>query len=296
MEASDHHKSLPYVTVYSEDQISFRLYEDTGPYNFETAPLQKGLVLTLGEKELVEEGVGFGVPAAIFPDKTYFSGSSSLEIHENGSTKAVSKHFNLDMISRKSLGKALVNDRLYKLLTGSLASTYRNSPNSRGVIFPLIKLRNKFGIRTEFTRVKSRGIVKVTYVVKKREVNISADFSALDKQCLRVLLLNEQGSTFFTRFFDANGLSLSGDKIGPWDLVKAEWGCLSDLHNILSFCLRNVPNSRLFRGRENVLGRLAWAGMTYEVPPSLGHFNYQLRTGVPKPTQESLNTTNRARV
>jgi hypothetical protein len=272
------------------DKVSFRLYKDTRPHHLETATLQKGLVLTLNEKELVEEGVGFGVPAAIFPDKTYFSGSSSLEIKEKGLTEAVIKNFHLDMISRKSLWKALVNDRLYKLLTGSFVRAYRNSPNSRSVIFPLIKLRNKFGIRTMFTRVESRGVVKVTYTIKRRKMNIRADFSALDKRCLRVLLLNEQGSTFFNRFFDANSLSLSGDKIGPWDLIKADWGCLSDSHNTLSFCLRNVPNSRLFRGREHVPGRLAWAGMTYEVSPDLGHFNYQLRIGVPKPTQKILRT------
>lgn len=268
----------PY-TVPLGKNVALNVYADSRPHNLEVSRLQKGLVLTLNERELIEEGVGFGAPVAMFTDKTYFSGSSQVTSGEQGSDKVIKKHFCMDIVSRKGLkNRVFVDNPLYTVVSDSLAGTYRNYSASRKIIFPLMKLRNKVGIKTFFTKVKPRGEITLTYKIKSDIVDVNVDFIKLQKhRCKRVLLLNEQGSTFFRRFFDSHGLNLTDEKIGAWDLVKAEWACFSDLNNTLSFCVKNLPNSRLFRGSERIPGRLAWAGMGYELNPNIDFFNYSVK-------------------
>ncbi len=79
------------LTLPLNNRLSVRLYADCRPHCMETAALQKGLVLMLDGKELVEEGLGFGVPIAKYKDKTYFSSSAQISVQENRSG-----HFGLE--------------------------------------------------------------------------------------------------------------------------------------------------------------------------------------------------------
>ena len=73
------------ITIGLANELSVRLYTDSRPHCMETAPLQKGLVLMLGDKELIEEGIGFGVPVVKYEDKTYFSTSADVQVQKNNS-------------------------------------------------------------------------------------------------------------------------------------------------------------------------------------------------------------------
>ncbi len=261
-----------------EGDLGLHVYSDCRPHNLETAELQKGLVLVLNGKELIEEGVGFGVPVVIYSDETYFSGSAHVLISEDVQDKIIIKHFYMDRVSRKSwIGRILIDNRIYRMFTNFLADVYRNRPTYRKVIFPLIRLRSKIGIKTIFVKVESRGEIIVEYRIRERSINVEVDFTKLSKGgCRCALLLNEQGSTFFKRFVDSDGLNLSNDQIGAWDLIKADWACLSNSDGTLGFCLKSIPNCKLFRGRERIEGRMAWAGIGYELSQVQTRFNYRI--------------------
>ena len=49
-----------------------RPYADSRLHYLETSALQKGLILMFDDKELIEEGLGFGVLVVKYKDKTYF--------------------------------------------------------------------------------------------------------------------------------------------------------------------------------------------------------------------------------
>ena len=270
------HPSLrdPY-TVALTDELAFRVYPDSRPNNLKVAQLQKGMIMVFKGRELVEEGVGMGVPVAVYSDETYFAGTAELS-RDYGDNEIVMKRFFMDRISRKSWKiSRIVNNPIYRFVSRLSAGVYRDYPISRRAIFPLMMLRNKLGVHTVYAKASPRGEITVTYTVKNGNLGIRVDFSGLSRESLRkVVLLNEQGASFFKRFRDSKGLDLVDDKIGAWEHVGGDWASLSDVERTLSFSLKQLFGCRLFVGREYVKNHLAWTGMGYEVEPHLNVLNY----------------------
>ena len=84
-----------------------------------------------------------------------------------------------------------------------------------------------------------------------------------------VIVMNEQGAHFFDQYRDSSGARLSGKEIGCWDEVTAEEASFASSTHRVAFNLPQVPGARLFRGRELIGSRLAWAGFGYSFPPTL---------------------------
>jgi hypothetical protein len=106
----------PY-TVPLTDRLLVRLYSYCRPTCLETGGLQKGLVLLLDGKELIEEGVGFGLPVVKYEDKTFFSGSAQLSVDTSGSSQEITKTYRMDTISRKKLSNGYyIDDGLYSFV------------------------------------------------------------------------------------------------------------------------------------------------------------------------------------
>jgi hypothetical protein len=104
------------------------------------------------------------------------------------------------------------------------------------------------------------------------------DFSAIDmNNCREILILNEQGASFFRQIFDNSGVLLRDNEIGPWTKVTAKQASFSDIHRRLSFSLENIKGATLYRGREKVADRFSWAGMTYSLNTSESFFTYTVR-------------------
>jgi len=267
------------VTVQVTDRLSARLNEDTCPHCMETAAIQKGLILMLDGKELIEEGLGFGAPVVKYKDKTYFSSSAKISIKKKPSFYSISKKYLLDTVSRKKFWRATyINDGVYSSIRKTFEKEYLSNKNLSPFFNAVMELRQLAKIKTDFVKVKARGTVTVTYEIQPALINVSVDFSDLTLNgCDEVLVLNEQGSTIFEKYADASGLKLFRREIGAWDLVTAEQASLMDAKAQLAFSLQNTHRAALFRGWERTRNRFSWAGLSYSLCPSNGTFVYAIR-------------------
>lgn len=258
--------------------LSARLYKDSSPHCMETSQLQKGLILTLNGKELIEEGLGFGAPVIRYKDKTYFSSSAEISTERDSSTQKLSKTFRLDTVSRKKFWRAsYINDNVYSSVRKTFATLYLSRKNMSPLFNALMDLREIAKIKTEFTKVKARGTVTVNYEIHPKVIDVAVDFSDLMLEgCVEILVLNEQGSINFETYVDTDCLKLSGREIGAWDLVTADSGSLVNSQADLSFSLGKIGGVRLFRGWERTRNRFSWAGLSYSLNPTNQVFNYEI--------------------
>jgi uncharacterized protein YlbG (UPF0298 family) len=244
----------------------------------ETAPLQKGLVLMLDNKELIEEGMGFGVPVVKYADKTYFSTSATVLVQKNPSACELKKTFVLDAVSRKLWRNSYINDEFYSVWQKRFAKLYLTHKELSQLLNKFMELREIAKVKTEFIKVKSRGTITVNYEVHPTVVNVRVDYSDLMlNACQEVLVLNEQGSTIFGEYFDTSGLKLAGNKIGAWTAVSATRASLLNQEKKLSFSLPKNSGATLFRGYEKTRNRFSWAGLSYSMAPNHGTFDYSIR-------------------
>jgi hypothetical protein len=266
-------------TVQISNHISARLFPDCRPVCLETAPLQKGLALFLNGKELIEEGMGFGVPIAKYKDKTYFSGSAKTRMLTNNNNCTLVKSFVLNTISRKRIGEgSYINDKLYHFLHRAFELGYLNFQGLTKASNRVMELRKTLKVYTDFIRVKPRGTAVFKYSIRPNEIQVTANFSLLElDQCKEIIVLNEQGASFFRKYTDSSGTILLDRKIGAWARIEADEASFSDLTQELTFTLRNESSASFIRGWEKTRGRFSWAGLAYSLSPKTSTFCYSLR-------------------
>ena len=262
-------------TVPFADGVGLKLYNDCRPSCLETALLQKGFVLTLDRQELIGEGVGFGLPVVKYMDKTYFSGSANVSIQKTVDSYCLTKTYVLDTISKKLWLDYQINDAFYSAWRKRFANLYLSHKELLPLFNRAMELRDTAKVKTEFLRVKPKGKVKVTFRIKPQTLEVDADFSSLNKQgCEELLILNEQGASFFKEYRDSSGLRLIGGDIGGWAPVKVNFASL--VNSRVSFKLRKIGGAKLFRGWENTKNRFSWAGLSYSLQPDCETFHYTI--------------------
>jgi hypothetical protein len=266
------------ITVPVKDKLSVRLYEDSRPHFMETAPLHKGLVLMFDSLEIVEEGMGFGVPVVKYKDKTYFSSFAKTETQEVQSIYNIKKTYVMNTISKKKFWRSTyIDDDVYSIARKTFAKLYLKHKNASPIFNNVMMLRNIAKIKTEFQKVKPKGTVTVNFEIQLGTINVFVDFSDLNlTDCEEILVLNEQGSNIFDKYFDSGGLKLAGPKIGGWDQVTADQAFMVSSANQISFCLKKNKKAKLFRGWENTRQRFSWAGLNYSLIPNNGIFDYSI--------------------
>lgn len=267
------------LTLKMSNGASLRLYPDSRPHNLAISDLQKGLILMLGGEELIEEGAGFGSPAVKYEDRVFFSGTAETFVYEKGENAVLSKSFQINMVEKMQIGKGpFINDHVYTDLDKTFNKIFVERKTFRPITYKLMNLMNAAGMQTRFVKAESKGTIKFTYTCFSDFIRIDVNLSNLDKRgCREIIILNEQGSTFFQKYFDSNNLELYGKEIGAWEKVDAGEASFSDVKGKLKFILQKANEATLFRGSEQLKGVLSWVGLNYVLNPKLSAFTYEIR-------------------
>jgi len=249
---------------------------------YPSAGLQKGWLLCKSGAELSEEAVGFGLPVIQRGLATVFPGKVDLEIRREGPREEIVAMYSMNL-GEKIAGsdrRTLSNNILYTF-RNRLSDWYRRFPPLRTPLtFISSTLRGMFRWRTVFETSEFSTAIAMRYCTGERKdrIRVDADLTNMDRDGVtEVAIMNEQGARYFDRYQDSSGMVLTGNKINGWDEVTADKASfICDRHRV-AFTLRQVPGARLFRGRELVGTRLAWAGFGYLLRPATGKFGFDIR-------------------
>ena len=264
-------------TIAITNRLSVRLYADSRPHCMETAALQKGLVFLHDQEELIEEGLGFGVPVAKYHDRTYFSTCAEVSFQETNWGVIIQKRYHLNSISKKVWRGSYIDDKFYSSWQKRFETLYLNHKKLAPLFNRLMEFREIAKVKTEFVKVKDKGVITVNYQVNSAGIDVNVNFSNLAMNgCEELLVLNEQGSTSFNTYRDSDGLKLVGIRIGGWGIVTAKQALLQSSKRQVSFSLRGVSGATLLRGWERTKNRFSWAGLSYSLPPNHETFSYSI--------------------
>ncbi len=251
--------------------------EAPGPGTYPTGVLSKGLLLrsaTAGD--LSQEGVGFGVPVLKTGIASIFPGQARV-IRADQERRRLTVEFEMCLVDRLTRrGNVLggLVDRAKEIA----AAVHRRVPFARGFLSRLSTVvRAAGGLTTAFVPCAPAGFVRVDYEAAP-VLTVNVDASAISARSLsQIVVMNELGADYFTRYIDSEGNLLDGEAIGTWSRVDARQASFMDPAHDIAFSVRAVNGARIFRGRERVPQRLAWAGFGFVLPASARSFSYDVR-------------------
>jgi len=248
---------------------------------YPTAAIKKGLVMIYEGQELCEEAVGFGVPILKRGLQAIFPGAVELSPLAEDQSSGIRARFEMNLMERiKKSGSTTLSNPILYAGKNVMAAVIRQLPFMRGVLTGLSnRMRSSFAWETIYEPSGLSTYVTLAYTLDTQtgRIRVELEDQGLDQMGVsEVIVMNEQGARFFDNYQDADGLSLSGNEIGCWDPVLANEAAFVSRELGISFRLPQVKGARLYRGRELVSNRLAWAGFGYTFPPGLGHFTYEI--------------------
>jgi hypothetical protein len=260
MVRGDEANQIKPITVDLSSGLALRVYPDRRPGNLEIAGIHKALILLRCGVELLEEGAGFGLPIAIFRDKTLFPGSATLRTIQLEPYPIIEKSYKMDTISVKTLRGTRISDALYHPAHKIFSIIYFTLGSLRPAFDKVIELRDTAGVKTSFQKTESRGRVNVCYSIHQGLIEVEAR-AEMNDGCKELIMLNEQGASTFRVCKEGNS-TLIDDEIGAWCKMDALEATFSSLNGELSFTVIRPTDTVFRRGRESVRGRLSWAGLS----------------------------------
>ncbi len=252
----------------------------TGRNNYPTAHLQNGFLLLDQGYELAEEAVGFGVPVLQRGLQTIFPGAVSLTCIQKSSTWHISALYTMNLVEKISRnGKENLENRLLYAMKNIAAAVIRGFPWLRGLLTATSnQLRHSFHLETTYTQASFSVMLAVRYLlnIETGKIEVEIDTDGLPADISTVMVMNEQGAHYFDCYQDSSGIAIQGQAIGCWDEVNAAEAWFESRIRRVAFKLGQAKDARLFRGRELVGSRLAWAGFGYSFSPSIQRFRYEM--------------------
>ncbi|HEX7619799.1 MAG TPA: hypothetical protein VF359_01215 [Anaerolineales bacterium] len=249
--------------------------------DYPTVRLQRGFLLLDQGQDLAEEAVGFGVPVLKRGMQTIFPGDVALSWLQKGSTWEVTAQFKLNLLEKISRGgNETVGNKPFYAAKNFLSAIIRRFPFLRSQLTTLSNmLRQVFNWKTTYADGGISAGVQVNYIIEEKtgKTMVDVDVSHLPADITEVVVMNEQGAHAFDRYLDSSGNTLQGDEIGCWDEVNADEAGFESSSRQVAFRLGRVKGARLFRGRELIGSRLAWAGFGYSFPPSIQRLRYEMK-------------------
>ena len=232
--------------------------------------------------DLAEEAVGFGLPVLKRGLQAIFAGNIELDLLHRDSTWVVTAFYRMNLVEKIARpGTASARSKFLYAAKNYLAAIIRQLPPLRAPLTSLSSaLRRLFGWETIYEEAESSARVKMEYTMDEQKGVLVVDAELADVSHCRiteVIIMNEQGAHAFDQYRDSSGMRLSGEKIGCWDEVTAEEASVASSAHRIAFTLPRVAGARLFRGRELIGSRLAWAGFGYSFPPTARGFSYTIK-------------------
>jgi hypothetical protein len=248
---------------------------------YSTGHLQKGFLLLDYGENLAEEAVGFGVPVLKRGLQTIFPGSVALTCSQRNSTWEISALFKLNLVEKISNREnENVESKLLYTVKNFLAATIRNIPALRSLLTAVSsKLRRMLNWETTYAEADFSTQIKILYSIESSTGKMIVEIDTIDlpSGITEVVVMNEHGAHYFDKYLDTSGISIHGEEIGCWDEVSAEESRSESTARRVTFNLGQVKGARLFRGRELIDSRLAWAGFGYSFPPSIKKLRYEMK-------------------
>jgi len=252
---------------------------DAGTDGFSTSIIQKGLVLELGDRDLSEEGVGFGLPVLKLGLQPIFPGSWSMSARENNGLCLIKADFEMNLRARIARRGKIINNALFCLAWETSCRIHREYPQLRSLMsISSQKLKKKLDLKDVFSEESTLGFVRVSYLISDSNIDVELRFPRIG-DCTELIVLNEQGANWFDTYQDSNGLILKGERIGSWNQIEANHASFVDPVDGLMFTLKRAEGARMYRGRELADGSLAWSGLAYVLPPWTEKFIYSIELG-----------------
>jgi hypothetical protein len=270
------------LSVPLRDGLALKIADQPSGDEFPTARLQKGLLLLQEGRDLAEEGVGFGVPVLKRGALTIFPGGVQLADRRDGPSQVITATFQMNLVERLAGTEGQgPSCRSFYTVRDLLAALHRRLPLLRGLLTAISNaVRRTRGWVTTFEEIETCATLAVTYTIDGDggRIRVAVDVTGLpERDITEVVVMNELGARHFDLYLDSGGARLRGREIGTWNEVSAARACFAGTASRVAFCVGQVADAKLYRGRELVGSRLAWSGFGYSLRPTKESFAYEVR-------------------
>ena len=251
------------IDLTLDAKLALRFYANSRPRMLQTAELQKGAIIVCDGKELVEEGLGIGVPVCRYQDGTRFSLDADTLIDDSDTDPTVMKIYDVNgLASKRFRGATIERGSSLARLLKVLEKGYRGLGRFRTEASIALDILSMLGMKNEYLACTSKGRIAVSYRRNGRGLEIKADLDKLSHEGLRgIVFANEQGGTLFDEYEDSFGIKLHDRQIEAWGTTQVEWASLRSRVSGLRFRLRRPSGWLIVRGREVVRNRISWSGL-----------------------------------